>query len=176
MQPAHKVRVPGSLVEGVPTELIGNVVHLCRSRLLEVHGLPVAVAIRGLGRGRLEGRVRAAREDAVKPCLLVLVSGRREGGAGELLSVETVWRLLWGVLADRQGIRDSLGSVVGRNNPWLALRPVDTAPEIAADGWCLYLLEVRVEAVLVTVLLLEVKFCDRHYDAAPSGQSLSSWG
>lgn len=118
--------------------------------------------------------MRAAREDAVKPCLLILVSWRGEGGAGELLSVETVRWFLWGVLADWEGIRDSLGSVVRRNNAWLALRSIDRAPEIAADGWWLYLLEVRVEAVLVTILLLEVKFCDRHYDGAPSDESMSS--
>lgn len=87
--------------------------HLCRSRLLEVYGLPVAVAIRGLGRGGLEGRVGTAREDAVEPCLLVLVARRGEGGAGELLSIETVWWLLRGVLADGEGIGDSFGSVVG---------------------------------------------------------------
>lgn len=72
------------------------------------------MAIRGLGGGRLVRRVRTAREDAVKPCLLVLITGCGEGGARELFSIETVWWFLWGVLADGEGIRDGLGSVVRR--------------------------------------------------------------
>lgn len=63
----------------------------------------------GLLRG-LVARVCAGRQDTVQPCLLVLVAGSCEGGAGELLGVETVWWLLGGVLADGEGALDGFGS------------------------------------------------------------------
>lgn len=46
--------------------------------------------------------VCASRQDAVEPGLLVLVARRREGGAGELLVVEAIWRFLRVIGANRQ--------------------------------------------------------------------------
>lgn len=44
----------------------------------------------------------ASRQDAVEPGLLVLVARRCEGGAGELLVVEAIWRFLRVIGANRQ--------------------------------------------------------------------------
>jgi hypothetical protein len=83
-------------IEWVPSQLVGDVVDL-------LVGLVLGVGVICGGFAGLEVAVAARREDAVQPGLLVLVSGRSEGGSGELLGVETVRGLLWGVLADGEG-------------------------------------------------------------------------
>jgi len=76
--------------------------------------------------------VRAGREDAVQPRLLVLVPRRRKCRARELLGVEPVRRLLWRVVAYGQ---------------------------CAGDGFSLVL---AAKAILVAILLFEVKLRDGH--------------
>lgn len=88
------------MVKGVPAELVGDV--------LERGGLGAGFRGRGCRRGvRVVG---AGGEDAVEPGLFALVARRREGGSGELFGVEAVGGLLWGVLADREGVGDGFGS------------------------------------------------------------------
>lgn len=91
------------MVEGIPPQLVGDVAQL--------GGVGALLGGARLG-GRLVGRVSARRQDAVQPCLLVLVAGGCEGGSGELLGVEAVGGLLGGVLADGEGALDGFGSVV----------------------------------------------------------------
>jgi hypothetical protein len=82
-------------VEGVPSQLVGDVVDL-------LVGLVLGVRVVGGGFSGLEVAVAARGQDAVQPCLLVLMARRCEGSPGELLGVEAVWGLLGGVCADGQ--------------------------------------------------------------------------
>lgn len=92
-QTGHEIEVVGLVVvKGIPAQLVGDVVQLADA------------AVQAVGRGlRLccgcVRRVCARGQDAVEPGLLVLVSGRGEGGAGELLGVEAVGWLLRVVVA-----------------------------------------------------------------------------
>jgi hypothetical protein len=67
----------GIMVEGVPAELVRNLVEAFR---VEFRG-PRGVFERG------EGYVRGRWEDTVEKGLLIVDSGRGEGAAGELLGV-----------------------------------------------------------------------------------------
>lgn len=55
----------------------------------------------------------AGGKDAVEPGLFVLMAWRGEGCARELLGVESVWWLLWGVAADRESSFDGFGFMIG---------------------------------------------------------------
>ena len=82
-------------VEGVPSELVGDVVDL-------LVGLVFRVGVVGGGFAGLKVAVAARGEDAVEPCLLVLVARGGECGSRELLSVEPEGRVLRRVCAYRQ--------------------------------------------------------------------------
>jgi hypothetical protein len=66
------------VVEGVPAQLVGDVVQVAQ-------GFEGLVGARG---GGGEGRVGAGGQDAVEPGLLVFVARGGEGGARELFGVE----------------------------------------------------------------------------------------
>jgi hypothetical protein len=76
-------------VEGVPSQLVWDVVDLLVAFARRVCGVA-----EGGGLAGLKVAVAAGGEDAVEPCLLVLVSGCCEGGSGQLFSIKTVWRFL----------------------------------------------------------------------------------
>jgi hypothetical protein len=89
--------------------------------------------------------------------LLVLVSGSREGGAGKLLGVEPMRGLLRGVLSNRKGTWDSLGSgKVSRGND-------------SYDLTAGYLLEIGTKSILIPITLGNLEDCDWHRDYSGRG-------
>lgn len=82
-------------VEGVPSELVGDVVDL-------FVGFVFGIGVVGGGFTGLEVAVAARGEDAVEPCLLVLVARGGECSPGELFGVEPKGRVLRRVCAYRQ--------------------------------------------------------------------------
>ena len=98
-------------VEGVPSELVGDVVDF-------FVGLVFRVGVVGGGFAGLEVAVAARGEDAVEPCLLVGVARGGECGARELFGVEPVGGVLGGVCADGQSAWDGFGPG-GSESVWL---------------------------------------------------------
>lgn len=89
-------------IKGVPAQLVGNL-----TQRVDIAGEGSVIG------GRinvLKGLVSSGGQNAVEPCLLVLVSRRGEGGAGELFGVQAKGWFLGRVLANGESALDGFGS------------------------------------------------------------------
>jgi hypothetical protein len=130
--------IPVVEIEGVPAELVGDLEEGCglggKGLCYAFVGHEVGVCCRG--------------QDAVEPCLQILVTWSCEGGAGEFFSVEAIGRLLGRVGAYWEG-------------PGNGFRPdfINLILGVVLEN----VLVVRLEAILVSIFLWCFEWCDRHF-------------
>lgn len=112
-------------IERVPSYLVG---HLVPSLLAVDSGIRIVC----LSLSGFEWRVCGGWENSVQPRLLVFMSRCGEGGARELFAVQSIWALLWIILADWDG------SLYG------------------------FAVMVTIKPILILVLFLDFEVCDWH--------------